>query len=50
MDLTAHTCAVLTAIDEQSADIALGVDKALEAKEHKCQKKNLMQLVLGIRV
>ncbi|MBE7035243.1 MAG: methionine adenosyltransferase [Ruminococcaceae bacterium] len=27
------TCAVLTAIDEQSADIALGVDKALEAKQ-----------------
>ncbi len=27
------TCAVLTAIDEQSLDIALGVDKALEAKE-----------------
>lgn len=30
-----NTCAVLTAIDEQSADIAMGVDKALEAKEHK---------------
>ncbi len=28
------TCGVITAIDEQSADIALGVDKALEAKEH----------------
>ncbi len=27
------TCGVITAIDEQSADIALGVDKALEAKE-----------------
>ncbi len=27
------TCAVLTSIDEQSADIALGVDKALESKE-----------------
>jgi len=26
------TCAVLTAIDEQSPDIAMGVDKALEAK------------------
>ena len=26
------TCAVITAIDEQSADIALGVDKSLEAK------------------
>ena len=27
------TCGVITAIDEQSADIALGVDKALEAKQ-----------------
>ena len=27
------TCAVLTAIDEQSADIALGVDNSLESKE-----------------
>lgn len=29
----ADTCGVITAIDEQSADIAMGVDKALEAKE-----------------
>ena len=29
----AHTCAVLSSIHEQSADIALGVDKCLEAKE-----------------
>ena len=28
----ADTCAVITAIDEQSTDIAMGVDKALEAK------------------
>ena len=27
------TCAVITSIDEQSADIALGVDKSLESKE-----------------
>ncbi len=27
-----HTCAVLTSIDEQSGDIALGVDKSMEAK------------------
>lgn len=27
-----NTCAVFTAIDEQSSDIAMGVDKALEAK------------------
>ena len=31
----ADTCGVITAIDEQSSDIAMGVDKALEAKEHK---------------
>ena len=30
----ADTCGVITAIDEQSGDIAMGVDKALEAKEH----------------
>ncbi len=30
-----HTCAVLTSIDEQSGDIALGVNKSLEAKEAK---------------
>ena len=29
----AHTCAVLSSIHEQSADIALGVDKCLEAKD-----------------
>jgi S-adenosylmethionine synthetase len=28
-----HTCAVMQSIDEQSSDIALGVDEALEAKE-----------------
>jgi S-adenosylmethionine synthetase len=28
-----QTCAVLTSIDEQSADIAMGVDQALEARE-----------------
>ena len=28
-----NTCAVLVAIDEQSSDIAMGVDKALEAKQ-----------------
>ncbi len=28
-----NTCAVMVAIDEQSADIAMGVDKALEAKQ-----------------
>ncbi len=32
------TCAVLTAIDEQSPDIAIGVDQALEAREAKMDK------------
>ena len=35
----ADTCGVITAIDEQSADIALGVDKALEAKENKMSEE-----------
>ncbi len=30
----AETCGVITSIDEQSADIAMGVDKALEAREN----------------
>ena len=30
----ANTCAVMVSLDKQSADIALGVDKALEAKEN----------------
>lgn len=30
----ADTCGVIVALDEQSADIAMGVDKALEAKEN----------------
>ncbi|MCR5345495.1 MAG: methionine adenosyltransferase [Lachnospiraceae bacterium] len=29
-----NTCGVIVSLDEQSADIAMGVDKALEAKEH----------------
>ena len=35
----ASTCGVLTQIDEQSADIALGVDKAKEAKEGEKEDK-----------
>ncbi len=32
-----NTCAVMVALDQQSADIAMGVDKALEAKEGQLQ-------------
>ena len=42
-----NTCAVLTAIDEQSADIALGVDKALEAKENKMTDEQLEAIGAG---
>ena len=31
--LDGNSCAVMVALDQQSADIAMGVDKALEAKE-----------------
>src|SRR5690606_41008551 len=34
----AETCAVLTSIDEQSPDIAMGVDMALESREGKDRK------------
>ncbi len=34
-----NTCAVLVAIDEQSSDIAMGVDKAFEAKQESVEKK-----------
>ncbi|MEF9918632.1 MAG: methionine adenosyltransferase, partial [Eubacterium sp.] len=36
-----ETCAVLTSIDEQSSDIAMGVDKALEAKEGNLSEESL---------
>ena len=34
---SSDTCAVIVALDEQSSDIAMGVDKALEAKEGKSE-------------
>ena len=43
----ADTCGVITAIDEQSADIALGVDKALEAKEHKMSEEEIDAIGAG---
>ena len=41
------TCGVITAIDEQSADIAMGVDKALEAKENKMSDAELDAIGAG---
>ena len=42
-----NTCAVLVAIDEQSSDIAMGVDKALEAKENKMSDAELEAIGAG---
>lgn len=41
------TCGVITAIDEQSTDIALGVDKALEAKESGISEKEINAIGAG---
>lgn len=41
------TCGVITAIDEQSADIALGVNKALEAKENKMSEEEIDAIGAG---
>lgn len=41
------TCGVIVALDEQSADIALGVDKALEAKENKMTDTELDAIGAG---
>ncbi len=43
----ADTCGVITTIDEQSADIALGVDKALEAKEHRMSEEEIDAIGAG---
>jgi len=43
----ADNCGVITAIDEQSTDIAMGVDKALEAKEHKMSEDELEAIGAG---
>lgn len=43
----ADTCGVMVALDEQSQDIALGVDKALEAKENKMTDEELEAIGAG---
>ena len=43
----ADTCCVITAIDEQSTDIAMGVDKALEAKENEMSDEEIEAIGAG---
>ncbi|MBQ1207533.1 MAG: methionine adenosyltransferase [Lachnospiraceae bacterium] len=42
-----HSCSVMTAIDEQSADIAMGVDCALEAREHSMSDEEIEAIGAG---
>ncbi len=42
-----NTCAVMVAIDEQSADIAMGVDRALEAKENQMSDEEIEAIGAG---
>ncbi len=42
-----NTCAVVTSIDEQSSDIAMGVDNALEHKEGTMKDENLEAIGAG---
>ena len=42
-----NTCAVMVSIDEQSSDIAMGVDKALEAKENQMSDEELEAIGAG---
>ena len=42
-----NTCAVMVSLDRQSADIAMGVDKALEAKENKMSEEELEAIGAG---
>ena len=43
----ADTCAVMVALDQQSADIAMGVDKALEARENKMSDAEIEAIGAG---
>lgn len=43
----ADTCSVITAIDEQSSDIAMGVDKALEAKKNSLSEDTIEAIGAG---
>lgn len=43
----ADTCGVIVSLDEQSTDIAMGVDKALEAKENKMSDEEIEAIGAG---
>jgi S-adenosylmethionine synthetase len=43
----ANTCGVIVALDEQSADIAMGVNRALEAKENKMSDAEIEAIGAG---
>ena len=43
----ANTCGVIVALDKQSADIAMGVDKALEAKENQMSDEDIEAIGAG---
>ena len=43
----ANTCGVIVALDKQSADIAMGVDKALEAKENQMTDEDIEAIGAG---
>ena len=42
-----NTCAVMVALDKQSADIAMGVDKALEARENQMSDEQIEAIGAG---
>ena len=47
MGFDADTCAVVVAMDKQSADIAMGVDKAYEAKENEMTEEQIEAIGAG---
>ena len=47
MGFDANTCAVMVALDQQSPDIAMGVNKALEARENTMSEKQIEAIGAG---
>ena len=47
MGFDANTCAVIVAMDKQSADIAMGVDKAFEARENEMSEEQIDAIGAG---